>query len=103
VTAIVEFIIKESKGETMAAKSELEKIKNFILKQFPLAKRKGITVDTPLLETGILDSMGVLDLVGFIEGEFQIGVNDEDLLPENFHSIGDIAAFVRHRTYVANS
>lgn len=47
-----------------------------------------------LLEAGILDSLGVLALVSFIEGRYGIGVSDDELLPEHFDSIDAIATFV---------
>jgi len=50
-----------------------------------------------LLEAGILDSLGVLSLVSFLESRYEIGVSDDELLPENFDSIEAITAFVRRR------
>jgi acyl carrier protein len=50
-----------------------------------------------LLEAGILDSLGVLALVSFIEGRYGIGISDDELLPENFDSIDAIATFVARR------
>jgi acyl carrier protein len=47
-----------------------------------------------LLEAGILDSLGVLALVSFIEGHYGIGITDDELLPEHFDSIEAIATFV---------
>jgi acyl carrier protein len=82
----------------MSTNNANETIRGFILEKFPLAKKKGITDNTPLLENGVLDSMGVLDLVEFIEGEFKIGITDEDLLPENFRSVAEIAAFIQNRS-----
>lgn len=48
----------------------------------------------PLLESGIVDSMGILQLVGFIESEFGIEVDDEEIVPDNFETMANIAAFV---------
>lgn len=50
--------------------------------------------DDPLLESGIVDSMGILRFVGFIESEFGIEVDDGEIVPENFETVADIAAFV---------
>jgi acyl carrier protein len=50
-----------------------------------------------LLEAGILDSLGVLALVSFIEGRYGIGISDDELLPENFDSIDAIATFIARR------
>jgi len=51
-----------------------------------------------LIETGILDSMGIVKLVAFIEEQYQIKVEDEDLLPENFEKISSIAELISKKT-----
>jgi acyl carrier protein len=71
-----------------------ERIREFVLMKFPLARKREIKDADPLIEAGIIDSMGVQDLVGFLEHEFGVEVSDEELLPENFHSIEQLAAFV---------
>ncbi len=47
-----------------------------------------------LLESGIIDSLGVLELVTFMQQEFALAVADEDLTPENFQNIESMARFV---------
>ncbi len=74
-------------------------IKDFIWKHFPLARTRKIIDSAPLLENGILDSLGILEVVTFIEHEFHIILNDDDLVPENFQSIECIAAFVQRRCH----
>jgi acyl carrier protein len=50
--------------------------------------------DTPLLESGILDSLALLSLLVFIEEEFGIPVEDFELIPENFNTIDTICAYI---------
>jgi acyl carrier protein len=50
---------------------------------------------TPLLETGILDSLSLLRLVVFIQERFGIVVDDLDLVPEHFASVDTICAYLR--------
>jgi acyl carrier protein len=50
-----------------------------------------------LLEAGIVDSLGVLALVSFIERQYGIRVTEDEMMPENFDSIAAIAAFVGSR------
>ena len=50
-----------------------------------------------LLEAGILDSLGVLRVVGFIEQQYGIAVTDDEMMPENFETLAAIAAFVERR------
>ena len=51
--------------------------------------------DENLFESGILDSAGLVSLVGYVEKTFDISIPDEDLLPENFMSIKAIADYIR--------
>jgi acyl carrier protein len=74
-------------------------IKDFIWEHFPLARKRKIIDTDPLLENGILDSLGILEVVAFLEHEFRITLNDDDLMPDNFRSIECIAAFVQRRCY----
>jgi acyl carrier protein len=69
-------------------------IRQFILKKFPLARKQQLQNSDALLESGMLDSQGVLEVVTFVEETFSIIVADEDLVPENFQTIERIAAFV---------
>ena len=75
-----------------------ETIRRYIVETFPLAKKRGLKHSDQLLESGILDSMGVLELVEFIEGEFKISLTDEDLLPQNFQSIERISVLVQQKS-----
>src|SRR4029079_5664802 len=53
--------------------------------------------DTPLLERGILDSLGILNLVSFIEDEWGVTVEDEELIPEHFGTISRIAQLIESK------
>ena len=50
--------------------------------------------DDPLLEKGMIDSAGLVQLVAFLEREFNISIADKDILPENFDTIQSIANLV---------
>jgi acyl carrier protein len=70
------------------------RIRQFVLQKFPLARRRGVGNGDNLLESGIIDSLGVLELVTFMQQEFALAVADEDLTPENFQNIESMARFV---------
>jgi acyl carrier protein len=53
-----------------------------------------LTDDRPLLGDGIVDSLGIFELVTFIEQQLGVDVDDVELVPENFATIGAIALFV---------
>lgn len=69
-------------------------IRSYIVKQFPVARKESLRDDTQLLTSGIVDSLGMLDLVRFLEESFMIQIFDEELTPENFASIACLATFV---------
>ena len=79
------------------------KLRNFIYDNFPLAKRRRIDGGDSLLESGIVDSIGILDIVRFVEQSFAVQVSDDDLLPENFGSIAAIANFVQQKLKPASA
>jgi len=53
-----------------------------------------VRADTPIIENGLLDSIEILNLVGFLEEEFEIALPVEEFVPENFASANAIAALV---------
>ena len=71
------------------------RIRGFLLERFPLARTRGLGDRDHLLENGILDSLGVLDVVAFLEEAYSITVLDDDLVPEHFQSVEQLTAFVQ--------
>jgi acyl carrier protein len=57
----------------------------------------GVEDGESLLEAGVIDSMGVLELVSFIEKQYRIAVAEDEMMPENFDSVDAIAAFIDRR------
>ncbi len=51
--------------------------------------------DASLLDRGVIDSTGVLEIVMFLEEEFAIKIKDSEMLPENFDSVNNLVAFVQ--------
>jgi len=47
------------------------------------------------LENGIIDSTGILELVGFLEETFEIAIEDEELVPENLDSISNVVHYIQ--------
>jgi len=89
----------KDKGMNQTTTSSIEqRIQAFLLDKFPLARKDGIEKDTALLEKGVLDSLGILDVVSFLESEFAIQISDEDLVPENFKSLSTISVFVQNKS-----
>lgn len=73
------------------------RVQAFILSNFYVTDASSLTESTPLLATGIVDSTGVLEVVAFLEEQFDIKVQDDEMLPENLDSIAQIAAYVKRK------
>ena len=72
-------------------------VREFLLSNFYVAEANSLEIDTSLLDQGIIDSTGVLEVIGFIEETFGITVEDSELLPENLDSIEGIAQFIMRK------
>ncbi len=76
-----------------------EEVKSFILDNFMFGRDEDeLEHEDSLMEKGIIDSTGVLELVGFLERTFDIEVEDEELIPDNLDSIGNITRYVERKT-----
>ena len=62
--------------------------------EFPAGK---IDPDESLLSSGILDSLGLLRLVAFLEERFGVAVEGDEVIPENFETIDSIKNFIQHK------
>jgi acyl carrier protein len=69
-------------------------IRKFITTNFYVADASQLADDTSLLDSGVIDSTGVLEVIAFLEAQFGVQVADEDMLPDNLDSIAKIRAFV---------
>jgi acyl carrier protein len=72
-------------------------VRSFIVEQFYVADPGELTVDASLIDTGIVDSMGMLDVILFLETQMGISIRDTDTTPDNLETIGRIAAFVERK------
>jgi len=73
------------------------KIRAFIVENFLFGNDDGLKDETSFLEEGIIDSTGVLELVTFLEEEFEIAIDDEELIPENLDSINNVTAYLEKK------
>jgi acyl carrier protein len=74
-----------------------DSIRAFIRENYYLPADLAFTDDTSLLGQGIIDSTGVLELVSFLERDFEIEVKDLEILPENLDSVARIAAYLARK------
>jgi len=69
------------------------KLRSFVVERFP----RELDEHESLVDSGAIDSLGVLDLVAYIEREFGLCLSDEDISPENFRSLASVTAFLTDR------
>jgi len=74
-----------------------DKIRAFIMENFLFGNDQGLNDDISFLDEGIIDSTGILELVSFLEEEFSISVEDEEILPENLDSIKNVTAYLEKK------
>jgi acyl carrier protein len=75
-----------------------DRINKFLADRFLFDESAVIDPAQSLMNAGILDSTGAMELVLFLEDEFKIRVADSELVPENLDSIRQIAAYVSRKT-----
>lgn len=73
-------------------------IEAFILAELNSLGKEALTADEDLLDSGMVDSIGLVQLVSFIEEKYSITVNPEDLVPDNFASINAITSFISEKS-----
>lgn len=79
-------------------------IRTFIADNFLLGDDvQNLPGSASLIDAGIIDSTGVLELVGFLEDRYGIRIADHELLPENLDSIDNVIRFVGSKQSAAAS
>jgi len=72
-----------------------ELIKNFIVENFLFGDGRKLNDDTDFFSTGIIDSTGIIELVGFLESSLPVKVNDDELIVKNFSSLSNITTYLK--------
>jgi len=80
-----------------------ERIKGFLIDNFLFGDEEGLEDQTSFLDAGIVDSTGILELVDFLDDEFNIKISDDEILPENLDSINNIINFLEKKNVVSRS
>jgi acyl carrier protein len=76
-------------------KSVEQAVTSFIVDNFLFGNKADAPApDTSFMETALIDSTGILELVAHLEAQYGISVGDDELIPENLDSVRNIAAFV---------
>ena len=73
---------------------DLSVVQNFIRTELVYDDDKDFDENTNLIERGIIDSMSLVRLISFIEEQYSVQVQDEDIVPENFSTLTKIGSFI---------
>ena len=80
-----------------------QQVVQFIISNFLFDEnQQSIDEKESLLEAGILDSTGVIELIAFIEETYGIKIEDEEIIPENLDTILDITYFIEQKLKLAS-
>lgn len=71
-----------------------EQLRSYIVDNFLFGDDDGFDDSVSFLDTGMIDSTGILELITFLEEQFTIKVRDDELIPENLDSISNLLAFL---------
>jgi acyl carrier protein len=74
-----------------------DQIRNFIIKNFLFGDADKLKDTTTLMESGIVDSTGLLEIIEFLETTYDISIEDHELLPSNLNSLENIIRFIREK------
>ena len=80
-----------------------EKIRSFVRENFLFGGDDELRDDDSFLDMGIVDSTGVLELVAFLEAEWDLTIDDAELVPENLDSVNNIVGFLERKQTAAVS
>jgi acyl carrier protein len=76
-----------------------QKIRNYILENYLFSENQSdLDNSDSFLNKGILDSTGILEVIYFLEDEYEIKIEDEEMIPENLDSVNNILAFLKRKT-----
>jgi acyl carrier protein len=83
--------------QTLTPNGDVEReIRAFLVETFLYGRNSELCGDTPLLDT-VIDSHGVVELVVFLQDQFGIVVNDEEVITDNLNSLDRLVAFVQRK------
>jgi acyl carrier protein len=74
-------------------------VREFIIRNFAYGLNNSVHLqdDESLMDAGIIDSTGVIEIISFIESEFNVFISMDEVLPENIHSVESISQFIGNK------
>ena len=81
--------------------SHIETIHGFIVENFLFGEGEQLTNETSFLDSGIIDSTGILELITFLEETYNVKIEDDELIPENLDSLNNVVKFIGQKNSCA--
>jgi acyl carrier protein len=78
--------------------TNIDQVKAFIIENFLFGDPAGFSEDTSFLKTGLIDSLGIMELIAFLESTYRIHIDDHELVPDNLDSLNKIAVFLEKKS-----
>ena len=75
----------------------IDKVRKFIVETFLFGDGLSLKDDSSFLQERIVDSTGILEIITFLEEQFSIKIEDDELLPENLDTLNNIDAFLKRK------
>jgi len=80
----------------MSKEMQKREVREFIIDRLAKSdEQRNISDEDNIIVAGIVDSLGIMHLISFLEENFSVNVPDEDILPENFESIDSIVRYIQ--------
>lgn len=74
-----------------------KEVRDFVVSNFLFGEAGSLTDDTSFLESGVIDSTGMLELIMFLENTCEVRVEPEEMVPENLDSVNRVAQFLSRK------
>ena len=76
-----------------------DKVRNYILENYLFTEDQSeLNSEDSFLEKGIIDSTGILEIILFLEEEFGLSIDDDEMIPENLDSVNNIVKFINSKS-----
>ena len=75
-----------------------DRIKHYVAENMLFSSSFTLPDTASFLENGVANSFSMLELIMFVETEFGLSVDDEEIVPDNFDSVAGLAAYIRRKT-----
>ncbi len=83
--------------ENTASETAREELRQFIVESFLFGRDSSFSNEDSLLEKGLIDSTGVLELIAFLKEKYGVSVEEAEMIPDNLDSIQSLSAFIQRK------